>query len=589
MMSRVSGDRWRSVLLAQLHIAESPVQSKKRSWKSPVAILLIVFVVVFGASTLVRGLLANRALARLANTDTTKVISNWKEIAQTGHNAGSPSSPVTVVVFADYQCVGCAAFHPMLRQAQTELASDLRVVTRHFPLSGHAHAVDAANAAECASEQGRFAEMEDVLYSAQDSIGRATWYFFAARAGVRDSASFERCVKSRKFDATVTRDRTLARSLKFQGTPTYLINGTVHFGAPSQRVLLQQLRDAVSNVRVAQMGARADSASAAASSDTPIAGPPKRHWLDSLRFERSIAGGAGDELLTPGSIAVTRGGELLAFDYGAMELRAFSRDGQQLWRQGAKGGGPGEYRNVMDVEVRSNGAIVLLDMANRRITELSPGGKLRRTVSLKLNSSRFIATSDTSSYTLAGDDTSTLWVSVDANGALARRMAAPPSMLAKHSLAREQFTAAVDTQSVVAYRWSDRLLLLERDGAVKSIIDGVERVALPNIRSYPTKFGKFSGSVARIDPNAVAGTLSVASHEKKIFVLFGGLTPERGRLIDVYEVESARYIGSYLLPTVAQEIAVLPDGSIVALRMEPIPSMDIYRVPRSRLIAGAGK
>lgn len=558
--------------------------SSKRYWKSPGAVALIVFCVALAVSTFARGLLANRALAKIQSADTTdRVLSNWREIAQTGHSAGRASAPVTVVVFADYQCVGCAAFHPALQQALREMPNELRVVTRHFPLSGHADAVTAANVAECASEQGRFGEMEDALYTMQDSIGRASWQFFANRAGVRDSAQFARCVNANAFGETVMRDRTLAKALGFKGTPTYLVNGVVHFGFESADVLVQQLRDAASNARVALMASEPDSARTAASAI------PVRHWLDTLALERSVTGGAGDELLLPGSIAVTHEGNLLAFDYGAMEIRAFARDGRSLWRQGAKGSGPGEYRNIMDVEVRSNDAIVLLDMANRRITELSSAGKLRRTVPIKLNSSRFIATADTNAYTLAGDDTSTLWVSVDANGNPARRMVAPPSMLAKHSLAREQFTASIGQRSVVAYRWSDRLLLLEGDGAVQGMIEGVERVPLPGVKLYPTKFGKFSGNIARVDPKAVPGALSVAAHDDRIYVLFAGVTPERGRVIDVYSVATRQYAGSYLLPSVAQEIAVLPDGSIVVLRMEPVPAMDIYNVNRARTVARSSR
>lgn len=543
-----------------------------RTWKSPIAILLVVFCVVFVGSTFAR-----RALARgTAAEPAPRVIENWADHARTGHVSGSAAPTATVLVFADYQCVGCAAFHQALAAAKREMSQDVRVVTRHFPLSIHAHAASAANAAECAAEQGRFEQMEDALYAKQDSIGVTAFSAFAIQAGVRDTVRFNKCVKTKKFDAAVERDRLLAKSLSLKGTPTYLVNGLVYFGAPSQAVLMRQLRDAGSSARTAKLEtARAIEARNA--TDTPAGGAPARRWLDSLSVHHTISGDAGDELLVPGSIAATADGNLVVFDYGAMEVRVFSRDGKQLWREGRSGAGPGEYRNVMDVEVRSNGQIALLDMVNRRISTLSSNGKLRRTIPLELNSSRFVATADTSSYTLAGDDSSTLWVSVNENGKVDRRMAAPSSLIARHSLAREQFTASLGTRSVMAYRWSDRMLVLESDGGVQNIVDGIERVALPDIKQYPAKYGKFTGTVARVDPTATPGALSVATNGNLIYVLFAGRTKERGRIVDVYDADAGTYLGSHLLPVVAQEIALLSDGSVVALRMEPVPALDVMR------------
>jgi protein-disulfide isomerase len=48
---------------------------------------------------------------------------------------------------------------------------DVRIVFRHFPLRIHRLAIQAAKAAECASDQGRFQSMSDALYAHQDSVG----------------------------------------------------------------------------------------------------------------------------------------------------------------------------------------------------------------------------------------------------------------------------------------------------------------------------------------------------------------------------------------------------------------------------------
>ncbi|MEO7999325.1 MAG: thioredoxin domain-containing protein, partial [Gemmatimonadaceae bacterium] len=235
-------------VLLQL-FAERQVKKRERSFKYPVAVFLIVFCVVLTATTFAK----RSALRANAPTDAPVYVTNWQDVARVGHSVGGASPKATVTVFADYQCAGCAAFHPMLQTAARLMGEDLRIVTRHFPLTAHPHATAAANAAECAAEQGRFAQMEDVLYAQQDSIGVLSWTVYAIRAGVRDTASFGACVKQSRFGEAVKSDREAAKSLKLKGTPSYIVNGELRFGAPSQAVLLQQLRDAVSLVRVASL------------------------------------------------------------------------------------------------------------------------------------------------------------------------------------------------------------------------------------------------------------------------------------------------------------------------------------------------
>lgn len=547
-----------------LQFAERQVTKQVRSFRYPAAVFLIVFCVVLSGATYARHASARRSAPTTAPTS----VPSWREVARGGHAVGGVAPKVTVVLFADYQCAGCALLHPMLQTAQRLMGEELRVVTRYFPLSAHTHAVAAANAAECAAEQGRFAQMEDVLYAEQDSIGARSWTAFAIRAGVRDTVMFAACVKQSRFDATVKGDREAAMALKLKGTPSYIVNGELRFGAPALAVLLQQLHDAVSSANLVSL----DSAHAS----VPVAKGRERKWLTSLTLEQTITGDAGDELLLPGSIATNAVGNIITFDYGAMEVRAFGRNGKALWRVGRKGGGPGEFRNVMDLKLRSNGEIAVLDMANRRITTLSSSGKLKRTLPIKVSASRFVPSADTNSFTLAGDDSLTLWSNVALDGRLKSRMLMPASLVASSGIAREQFTAPLGPRSVMAYRWSDKLLVLAPDGAVQSIIDGVEPVTLPGVKKYPLKSGRFSGAVSRVDPKAVPGALSVATNGHSIFVLFSGATEMRGRIVDVYDAEQGEYRGSYLLPVSSQEIAILPDGAIVTLRMEPVPALDVW-------------
>lgn len=547
------------------------------SWNSPVVVFAVVFCLVLGTATLVtRALYANsgRKSARVAAPGASTFVANWREIASVGHSEGNLTAPVVLVLFADYQCPGCAELHKLLQVAEDSLPGVVRVVRRHFPLSSHAHAIAAANAAECAAEQGRFREFENLAYRLQDSIGIKPWAAFATEAGVRNVSDFAQCVSKQRHASAVERDRKVARELKLEGTPVYLVNGASHFGAPPIAELLAQLRAAqVATITSARdTGAALNAMSVTASAAAGL----QRRWLAPLVLERTITGADRDELLMPSSLTATGDGQLVLFDFGGMEVRAFNRQGAQLWRRGRKGGGPGEFRNAMDVKVRGNGEMAVLDMGNRRITTLSATGRVLRTIPLKLSSHRFVPLADTSFYALAADDSSTLWIGVNAQGSPTRKLAAPAALVAQQAIERETFSAPLVDGAVIAFRWSDKIALLHADGSVRRVIAGIEPVPFPGTKSYPLRSGKFGGLVFRISPEATPGALSVTTRQNEIFVLFAGATSNRGRIVDVYDRQSGAYLRSHLFPFPVLELVALPDGAFASLRSDPIPSIDIW-------------
>lgn len=309
---------------------------------------------------------------------------------------------------------------------------------------------------------------------------------------------------------------------------------------------------------------------------------PPRKWLAAPMHIQSIMGASREELLIPGSLVATPKGELIVFDHGTMQLRAFNTAGQELWRAGRKGAGPGEFRNAMDVELRANGEFAVLDMSNRRITTVSPAGQVRRTTPLTFTASRFVPLSDTTQFALASDDSTTLWTAVNTHGQNTARIASPPWLSRHGSLARETFTSSLGQGAVMTFRWSHEIILLNGEGAVRTVIHGVEPVPLPGIKSYPLNVGKFKGYSSRIDPKATPGALSVTTRGQDILVLFAGATQFRGRIVDVYNATTGAYKGSHLLPSEAVEIATLNASTIATLRLEPIPGIDVWQLPAAK-------
>lgn len=137
---------------------------------------------------------------------------------------GSADAPVTIVAFTDYQCPSCAAMHPVLEQLVKEYGNKVRLVTRDFPLSQHAEAFKAAEAAEAAREQGKYWEYIQILLRNQSALTVDKLKGYATEIAL-DRTRFDNALDSGKFTESVQRDVEDGMKLGINGTPTIFING----------------------------------------------------------------------------------------------------------------------------------------------------------------------------------------------------------------------------------------------------------------------------------------------------------------------------------------------------------------------------
>ncbi len=77
---------------------------------------------------------------------------------------GNENASVSVVEFSDFECPYCGRFLPSVKQLLAEYSDEIRFTYRHFPLSFHQQAQKAAEAFECAKEQGQWFEMHNELF-----------------------------------------------------------------------------------------------------------------------------------------------------------------------------------------------------------------------------------------------------------------------------------------------------------------------------------------------------------------------------------------------------------------------------------------
>jgi hypothetical protein len=104
------------------------------------------------------------------------------------------------------------------------------VYFRDFPLAFHENAQKAAEAAECAGEQGKYWEMHDKLFANQQSLDVASLTKYASDLEL-DTVAFNTCLDSGAMSAEVQKDIADGKAAGVEGTPTAFINGEILVGA----------------------------------------------------------------------------------------------------------------------------------------------------------------------------------------------------------------------------------------------------------------------------------------------------------------------------------------------------------------------
>lgn len=136
------------------------------------------------------------------------------------------NAAVTVVEFADLQCPACsAAYERIAKPVLAKYAGTIRFEFRHFPLQSiHRYALEAAEASECAADQGKFWEFIDTVYMEQNLLSSEQLGAWAKDLDL-DTALFDRCVRSRLKKPIVMADYDEGIDMDVRGTPTFFVNG----------------------------------------------------------------------------------------------------------------------------------------------------------------------------------------------------------------------------------------------------------------------------------------------------------------------------------------------------------------------------
>jgi protein-disulfide isomerase len=163
-------------------------------------------------------------------------------VRPTDHAHGPQDAPFTLVEYGDYECPDCGTLYAVLRDLQNDIGSRLRVIFRHYPLSGiHHHAQQAAEAAEAAGAQGKFWEMHRLLFERQDALRTRDLIRYAGEIKL-DTERFRDELKNQVYRDRVRADFIAGVQNGVNHTPGLFLNEVRYEGNLGRESLQKLLR-----------------------------------------------------------------------------------------------------------------------------------------------------------------------------------------------------------------------------------------------------------------------------------------------------------------------------------------------------------
>jgi protein-disulfide isomerase len=143
---------------------------------------------------------------------------------------GPEDAPVTIAVWTDFQCPFCKRFEDNLVEALEGYEDRVRVVVKNFPLSFHAQAHVAAQAALAAHAQGKYWEYTAVLWENMQALHRPDLERYAEEVGLNMEA-FRAALDDETYKEAVDAEMAAGRAVGVTGTPGWFVNGVKFGGA----------------------------------------------------------------------------------------------------------------------------------------------------------------------------------------------------------------------------------------------------------------------------------------------------------------------------------------------------------------------
>lgn len=190
------------------------------------------------------------------------------KVSARDHTRGSPLAKTTLVAYGDFASPACSQTYRTVKKIQKTMGATLRYVYRSFPQPERfRNSEEAAEAAECASSQGRFWEMHDSLFESNAAVDDPRLTRHAEEAGL-DLLRFRREMQARTHSAKIRSIRAGGTRSGVAAAPAFFINSIRHessFGVATLLAAVQaasggesnRVEDQVPGIRVDEENAMA--------------------------------------------------------------------------------------------------------------------------------------------------------------------------------------------------------------------------------------------------------------------------------------------------------------------------------------------
>ena len=205
-------------------------EDTKKLELSPSVAILIAGIIIAGAIFFTNNAKPTSAGGE-ANKPAAQVVdaSSIRKPSADDHIIGSPSAPIVLIEYSDFQCPFCEVIYPTLKKIVDESKGQIAWVYRHLPLNSiHPQANPSANASECIAAQlgnNGFWQFAESLFNNQSQLSPAYYTQLAQQLGA-NMTQFNQCVSASTYQNRIDLDAQEVNSIGGTGTPYVVVLNT---------------------------------------------------------------------------------------------------------------------------------------------------------------------------------------------------------------------------------------------------------------------------------------------------------------------------------------------------------------------------
>ena len=290
-----------------------------------------------------------------------------------------------------------------------------------------------------------------------------------------------------------------------------------------------------------------------------------------------VLGGPEDTLLLqPAYLQADRHG-VYVYEFGAGRLVALAADGRIRWSFGRLGSGPGEFSNVRDMKIDTDGKIWLYDVGNQRVTRLTPSGELDLEIRVAAaeRGEQMVPVDDTTAAIFTFADTTPIVLVAESGEVLDRRTLPWPAFESLHVLQRQGVAVSNSFGWGYLLGQGNGWFVFERGGRRRT-----QSYVEHNPMAELVREGTARMQATRISGDASCTACSAALMGDTLVVHFGGASEQKYRLLDRYDWRTGEYLSTIVLPLQVPRVTVYGDR-VYVLYLSGYPTLMAlrYRVP----------